>query len=255
MTAHIFCGTDFVEPRYFEFLGGEAALFTSAPSENRGENEDSIGIFEWSRYTGVLGVADGVGGLPAGETASRKAIAMLEDPTGPQDSLKNRIHALNQELRFDGCGTTLAVFVIEDGKVTGYHAGDSIGIIIDQLGNVIKAMVPHSLIDKTISAGRSDVEHLLRPMRHLVTNVVGIATMWVETMSPITLEKGHSLVLASDGLWDNLSIPEVSEIACGVSVSFAAEMLLQAVKERMEGKDPNHPGKPDDLSFVIFRTL
>ena len=62
----LFSGRDLDEPITFSILGGEVVLFTQASPMYSHDNEDSVGVFEWEGKTGVLVVADGLGGLPRG---------------------------------------------------------------------------------------------------------------------------------------------------------------------------------------------
>ena len=61
----------------FDVGGGQCAAFTrQGPGKDTG-NEDTVGIFPYGPGGAVMAVADGAGGLPAGQRASRTAIATL----------------------------------------------------------------------------------------------------------------------------------------------------------------------------------
>ena len=70
-------GVSLEEPERLAVAGGEAVLFTAAAPGHE-TNEDAVGLFPL-RERGVLAVADGVGGHPAGESASRKVLECLWD--------------------------------------------------------------------------------------------------------------------------------------------------------------------------------
>ena len=62
-----------------ELAFGEAVIFSSRSPFKQTVNEDAAAIFEMDKKSGVLVVADGMGGLPNGELAS--AIALYEFKT------------------------------------------------------------------------------------------------------------------------------------------------------------------------------
>ena len=71
---------DLEQPRSFSFLGGEVVAFTRpCPGVDGRTNEDACAIFPWDGKSGVLVVADGVGGLPAGGDAARITIRAIRD--------------------------------------------------------------------------------------------------------------------------------------------------------------------------------
>ena len=100
----------------------------------RGVNQDSV-------YAGprLLAVADGMGGMAAGDVASNIVIAALahldEDVPGnaPVDSLRQAVEAANQQIRdavdvnpaMEGMGTTLTGMLFGGSKFGMGHIGDS----------------------------------------------------------------------------------------------------------------------------------
>jgi protein phosphatase len=100
----------------------------------RGGNQDSV-------YAGprLLAVADGMGGMAAGDVASNIVIAALahldEDVAGdaPVDKLRNAVEAANQQIRdtvevnpaMEGMGTTLTAMLHSGSKFGLVHIGDS----------------------------------------------------------------------------------------------------------------------------------
>jgi PPM family protein phosphatase len=100
----------------------------------RGVNQDSV-------YAGprLLAVADGMGGMAAGDVASNIVIAALahldEDVPGnaPVDSLRQAVETANQQIRdavdanpaMEGMGTTLTCMLFGGSKFGMVHIGDS----------------------------------------------------------------------------------------------------------------------------------
>lgn len=89
--------------------------------------------------------------------------------------------------------------------------------------------------------------------RHLVSNMVGMAGMRVEVGPLVKLARYDTVVVGSDGLFDNLFVNEVIELVRTGPLAKAAERLLTTCRERMRLVDGDRPHKPDDLAFILFR--
>ncbi|MHC4422347.1 MAG: PP2C family protein-serine/threonine phosphatase, partial [Planctomycetota bacterium] len=62
-----------------------------------------------------------------------------------------------------------------------------------------------------------------------------------------------TLVLGSDGLFDNLHLEEITEYVRKGPLARAAESLAAACRRRMCEPRADHPSKPDDLTFLLYR--
>ena len=94
---------------------------------------------------------------------------------------------------------------------------------------------------------------MLHEDRHLLFNVVGIPDMRIEMEMEIPLEAGDTVLLACDGLFDNLAPDEVIEFLHSGDLVERTRHMIQLCLERMGGKNSSHPSKPDDLTVVAFR--
>ena len=76
-SAKVYSQQDLGHADRYRFCGGEAVIFThSAPDKTTG-NEDAAALLPLDEHSGVLIVADGVGGLPGGSQASTLAVRTL----------------------------------------------------------------------------------------------------------------------------------------------------------------------------------
>lgn len=224
---------------------GSVVRFSEAAPGKVSPNEDSVAVIEVGDDGLVLVVADGVGGLPAGEAASRTAVEALAASVSELDgrslerAIRDGIESANTTILQWGTGaaTTIAVVEIEGDVARPYHVGDSTILVTGQRGRRKLLTVPHSL------DGEPEV----------VTNVVGDVDMRIETGPPVALSRHDTVVVASDGLFDNLSVDEVAELVQSGPLDVAGEALASAARARMLGEDPDHPSHPDDLSFLLYR--
>ena len=67
------------------------------------------------------------------------------------------------------------------------------------------------------------------------------------------LDPLDTLVLGSDGLFDNLHLPEIVELIRKGPLDRCAAALADACRARMNNPEADHPSKLDDLTFVLYR--
>ena len=205
---------------------------------------------------------DGVGGSPGGRDAAlivleslRVAVA-LDGYTDIQQPIHAAIEAANTRLMEQGigAGTTVAVAAIFDGLLRSYHVGDSEVVVVGQRGKIKRRVVPHSPTGFAIETGLiTEEEAMHHEYRHILLNVIGSPQMRVETTEPIELAARDTVLLASDGLLDNLYMGEILEEArCG-ELNSSADRLVEMAQHRMQFMSAELPSKPDDLSLILFR--
>jgi protein phosphatase len=177
----------------------------------RDGNEDSL----FPRESGtsdngvLLMVADGMGGAVAGEVASRLAVdaasaAPIDDDVTPQDRvlLANEavIEATREDPSLAGMGTTMTLVELAESGVANFaHVGDSRAYLLRD-GELKALTTDHTLVHELIELGRITPEEAERhPHRHLITRVLGLGPIGVDTFT-VDLEHGDRILLCSDGL-------------------------------------------------------
>lgn len=254
---------DMTEPVYLDVGVGVACVYSSRCPGKETANEDAAAIFPLGRERALLVVADGVGGSPAGDQASRVAVRALEttlrraDPSSDlRTAILDGIDRANKDIQALGssAATTLAVVEVQGQTIRPYHAGDSPVLVVGQRGRLKLRTVSHSPIGFAMESGLMDEAEAMRHEdRHIVSNVVGTADMRVEVGPPLRLADRDTLLLASDGLDDNLDTEEVVERIRKGPMHQAAQRLIDEVLDRMTRPRPTRPSKPDDLTFILFR--
>ena len=135
-----------------------------------------------------------------------------------------------------------------------YHVGDSEVFITDEKGKVKLQTLSHSPVAYAVESGYVDeVEAITHEERHFISNYLGRPDMHITMGSPVILNKYDTLLLGSDGLFDNLPTDEVIEIICKGPLESRSEELANLVSMRMNESGNDHPSKPDDLTFIIYR--
>jgi len=240
------------------FLGGEAVIYTCSSPISGHDNEDAVGVYEWQDEAGVLAVADGVGGLPGGSEASSQVIETLNRPLSIEgvDPVISCLETVNEDLIRDGngSGTTVTVLFVQGAELSSYHVGDSAMLVVGRRGRIKAQTVPHSIVGFALASGQLDEKSAMQhPERHLLHNMIGMHDMWIETGKPIRLATLDTVIIASDGLWDNLYQDEVLELMCTRSLKGACQELVDSASRRMGLDSLTEPSKPDDLSLILYR--
>ncbi len=256
---------DLSTPQLSAFAGGEVALFSRRCPGRESVNEDSAAAVPVSADSGVLMIADGVGGMQAGHTASAVAVESLQlrlqQIVQPESGLRSAIldgfETANERIcRMGGAATTLAVIEVQENRIRPYHAGDSMILLCGQRGRLRWQSISHSPVGYAIESGlMNEQDAMSHPDRHFVSNVVGHSEMRIEIGPILEMSTRDTLLLCSDGLSDNLAPDEIVDLIRRGSLEAAVQSLVDLATERMLAPRhlSSHPSKPDDLTIVAFR--
>ena len=264
--AHLFFKQDLLEGSLLPLAGGIAALYTKRSPEKETPNEDAIAIIPTGPESCVLAVADGLGGAPAGQQASSLAIQCLvrtveeaaRENSAIRSGILNGFESANEEVLAlaVGAATTLTVVEFDGRLVRHYHVGDSFCLLTGQRGKIKMQSIPHSPVGYAVESGLLDeADAMHHEERHVISNVIGSTDMRIEVGSAVEVAPRDTLLLASDGLSDNLHMPEIVECIRKGSLDSVTEALSRLARERMEGSDKDEPSKPDDVTFAVFRLV
>jgi serine/threonine protein phosphatase PrpC len=262
--ASLYLGDSDFEIHSFEHPLGTLAVAIAACDGKPNSNEDSAGIVPVANDSLVFMVADGVGGAATPRKASNTAVQTLreslreveDEDARVRTAILDGIETSNKTLLDMGTGTatTLIVADIRDQHVRTFHVGDSVAWLVGQRGVIKFQTTPHSPVGFGVEAGLIDEEEALEHEDlHVISNVIGSSDMRVEIGSKTPMAPLDTLLIASDGLFDNVLPDEIVEIIRTGPVGEGAAQLCKLALERMEGEDSDKPSKPDDFSAVLFR--
>jgi len=243
---------------------GRAAAFSAGCPGREGANEDAAALIPLDEGSAVLAVADGLGSTPLADHAASLAVRTLVEALQPAErersvlrtAILNGIERASQAVARLGIGsaTTLTVAEIQEDVVRSYHVGDSLLVLVGQRGRIKFQSVSHSPVGFAFESGLLDErEAMHHEDRHLVSNVLGARDMRIEMGPLLHLAARDTLLLASDGLSDNLSQAQIAERARKVPLAEAARRLVVDAQRRMTAPTQGDPSKPDDLTLILFR--
>jgi protein phosphatase len=197
----------------------------------------------------LLAVADGMGGHPAGDVASRIALEALTNafsavPQGDVGLALKQAYRKANELIFQagdrdpaqaGMGTTLTAALLRGKYATIANVGDSRAYLLRGNG-LTQVTRDHTLVADDVAAGRVSAEAARRdPRRNVLTHALGTQSRLDSSLPSIfevTLLPGDRLLLCSDGLYDVLDDVDIGRALRGQEAERAADALVALAKER-----------------------
>jgi serine/threonine protein phosphatase PrpC len=187
----------------------------------------------------VLAVADGLGGHRAGEVASRRAVEILRacvqetsvrTPKEQGSFLRAAFHRAHETLHQEaqegreGMGTTLVAASILEKDAVIANTGDSRAYLIRE--GVIFRSRDHSVVQQMVEKGTiTEEEARIHPLKNLVTAALGL-TLEIDLYS-LSLEKGDTILLASDGFVEAVTEDRMAELVKLGSPDHLVEILLR----------------------------
>jgi PPM family protein phosphatase len=229
-------------------------LRTAAATDSglvRPNNEDSAHAGER-----LVVVADGVGGMPAGELASDIVVRMLAGLDRPGDlgeplrALRDAVDEANRLIREagesdpanDGMGTTVTALLLAGDHLALLHVGDSRGYLLR--GGELRQLTRddtfvQSLVDQGLLTAEEARNH---PQKSLITRAVQGQHL-APTVGLLDPEPGDRYLLCSDGLSD-----VVTDEAIGLalqSYTDRQQCVEQLIKLALQA------GAPDNVTAVL----
>ena len=229
----------------------------------RDHNEDFI---SWSQKSGLVILADGMGGHNAGEVASELAVTSvteaLEEVLSPdvkdacEMDFKEVVHDAvvfaNDEINLHakthpectGMGTTIVMTLFHNDKVILASVGDS-RIYRFRKGELKQVTTDHSLVQEMIDNGyMSEEEAINSTNRNLITRALGIAEDVNVDVTEHCVETKDIYLLCSDGLSDMITDDKIFSILVK-----SRQDLKRASKDLVELAKEN--GGHDNVSVIL----
>jgi serine/threonine protein phosphatase PrpC len=231
----------------------ETASRTDVGRSRKGKNEDALGVLspknarELKRNGILLVVADGVGGEPCGDEASRIAVdALLSsysgDPTTGRSVAERlrdgfakanaAVFSASEEPGHRGMCTTLVAAAVFPDRVVFANVGDSRGYIIPSLiGPASQVTVDHSEVQEMVQQGLLTQEQAeVASNRNVITRVVGTSHALKVDVFDVRLRRGDTVMLCSDGLVTAVGDAEIAGVIQNSPLDVAVDRLIELAK-------------------------
>jgi serine/threonine-protein phosphatase Stp1 len=219
----------------------------------RSVNEDALLVIK--EYPLLL-VADGMGGHLAGEVASGAIVERLAglklafdlDKARAQvqaELLACNAHILEfatRELAGVTVGSTVVAMLARDGRGVCLWVGDS-RLYRLRGGQLEQISEDHSYVSNLVRAGLLDAaEARHHPSANLITRAVGVHQSLELAVTSFTVQGDDIFLLCSDGLYNEIDEPEISQLLAQADVYRSSVQLLNLCLSR---------AARDNVTFVI----
>jgi serine/threonine protein phosphatase PrpC len=234
----------------------------------RDHNEDAIGS---NRNTGLMVLADGMGGYNAGEVASGIAVKTvlelvsegcareqrdsLEPETGLmrqtillRDAIARANKVIHQTAKSQpqcqGMGTTIVAGLFFDNRISIAHVGDA-RLYRLRRNRLEQLTLDHSLLQELVDRGFYSQEEAARSTnRNYVTRALGVEASVQVDVQELEALPGDIFLLCSDGLPDMVEDEDIHLTISTFSASLekVGEQLIQLSNEQ---------GGKDNISIIL----
>jgi len=237
----------------------------------RSNNEDNFGF---DTRCGIFVVCDGMGGMAAGEVASKIGVDVVLNyfregseggtfvPFGvQQENAPARLNALGSAIQLansvifeaakrqaahSGMGSTIVAVQVEGGDSYSVgHVGDSRVYLVR--GNTIRQLTnDHSLVAEQVRRGLMTVEEAKRStVQNIITRALGSEQSVTPDLDQDVAMEGDTLVLCSDGLTQHVEDREIAAMVNSApELESACDAMIEKAKER---------GGFDNVTVLLIR--
>jgi serine/threonine protein phosphatase PrpC len=187
----------------------------------------------------LFAVADGLGGLAAGEVASRLAIDALSSTQTPPGSTSDLVELLRSadrsirraaedDITLAGMGTTCTALLVRSGRAEIAHVGDTRAYALRD-ARLSLLTRDHSLAQELVRVGRLTADEAVAHVsRNTLTRALGApGELEVDSIS-WPLAAGDRLLLASDGLTGMVDDAALVALLAPGTTANAADRLVRA---------------------------
>jgi serine/threonine protein phosphatase PrpC len=213
----------------------------------REENQDSFGVIRRSSVHGYF-IADGMGGVHGGATASRLAISTLEQtlPARAHELsvplLRELVQTINLSIfeaggkdpSLAGMGTTLVGVVFTPSSSFCINVGDS-RLYRVRGDSILQLSEDHTLVRELVRSGAIKPEEAeTHPVSHMLTRSLGPLERVDADCFVLgeMVKDGDMLVLCSDGLYNFVNDAEILGVVKQNSLDDANQILINLANQR-----------------------
>ncbi len=209
------------------------------------ENQDAFDFLDNGTGIAVACIADGVGGASYGKEASEIAVKNFLknafnsnlDLTDVVVEIHNQIVLKAASLNCEGqMLTTFTGCVVENGKLTGVHSGDTRLYLLRDNG--IKQLTnDQTEVARLVRSGKLSVEDSYSyPRRHILESALGVSVLPLIDHFEHEMLEGDRVLLTTDGVHEIVSKKRIRDLSLA---SECIEDLVKLIVKEVEDFGPN----------------
>ena len=233
----------------------------------RSENQDNFACSD-TPFGFLAIVCDGMGGGPAGSSASSLAVqaimqSVIHAPQGllPEVVLTNAVikansllrHTIKEHPQLAGMGTTCVAVLLTPVLATIAHIGDSRLYHIRNKRLIFRTS-DHSVVGEMVRKGELTEEDARRATNsNVLTRALGISDEIQPEIDKVQLQENDKLALCTDGIWGMIS---ENQLVGQLSEEKRLEILVPQIMDGIEaiGKQQANANY-DNLTLAIIQNL
>lgn len=229
----------------------------------REENQDSYGYADTPLGLLVV-VCDGMGGGPAGKTASELAVNTIvgivkscKPQNNPERTLLKAVESANSALlgaisanpSLQGMGTTCVALLLNRKNAYIAHVGDSRCYVLRD-GKTAFRTADHSYVAEMVRKGELTEEQArLSNESNVITRAVGIRPTVEVEIDKVNIKSGDRFALMTDGIWGTL--PEV-HLVNSLCSEEELPLVVSELADRVDAMGHNNGGQHDNMTLAII---
>lgn len=231
----------------------------------RNENQDSYGMAE-TRLGMLVAVCDGMGGGPAGKTASSLATQAILDYVSGADTGKSPVSVLSdavvaaneavlaavaQNPALKGMGTTCVCVLITPHEAYIAHVGDSRCYQLRGSKAVFRT-ADHSYVGEMVRHGTLTEEEARNSQySNVITRAIGVGQDIDPEIDVVDYKPGDRFALMSDGIWGTLPEPQLVKF---LSKPENPAIIVPEIAGNIDALGADNGGGHDNLTLAIIDT-
>ena len=225
------------------------SVYQRTEQGGRKKNEDRMG-YVYTPQSALFVVTDGMGGHANGDLAAQIAIETLTELFSSQAHpiltdaseflSKGVLQAHHQILHFsnergmsDAPRTTLVALLLQEGRATWVHCGDS-RLYWLRDGGLVKRTLDHSYAEQNPYGDNASADYLAKVTnRNVLFTCLGSPSKPIFDVSPsVPVQHGDKFLLCSDGLWGDLTDKEMINMLGSTTVVQSVPRLIDLALQR-----------------------
>lgn len=240
--------------------------FAESRIGGRSENQDSYGYAD-TPHGLLVTVCDGMGGGPAGKTASSIAVKQIisyvmefTENEKPSNIIIKAIRKANMSIyemglenpALMGMGSTCTVLLLQNKSATVAHVGDS---RVYQLRNGHKVFrtFDHSMVfDLVKQKVITEEQARLSAQSNIVTRVLGVKPDVEVDCCELQYEKGDIFLLCTDGVHGSVTEKELIKWASDSKTPFGS--VVDSIATKIDGIGRGSGESYDNLTLAMVKT-
>lgn len=236
----------------------------------RKTNEDRAIILMNSDNEVFLAVSDGMGGSEKGDVASKLTIDLLNASfkkkkkhrylfsdkrwiTRTCKSINKKIYSMAEKVKKTeknsekiGMGCTLVAVLISGERMMIANIGDSRAYMLKD-GEIKQLTTDQTYVEYLLKTGKITEEGAkTHPDRHVLTNALGVYNSLSLSITDMSYH-GESILLCSDGLYNNLDSKEIANILLTDERTDQKVVSLISIA--------NHAGGSDNIGIALWECI